>query len=564
MILEDLDSKEQIFKDFFEWLFDDSKITAKEIQLEKEVDITLAPYYLDSNIYYPKQFKNFFETRAMKRLERVSQVSLAIDLNPNLYQNRLEHSKGVYYRKLEEMVYNFQDYKWRQKVEKENLKLYLIAELIKMAGHDIGHFPFSHAFEEQVFHCHGIHEEAGKKIMLEDPEIINVLNIISPDLPEILEELYNIKFWNFSEHDESNYDVDRLDYIQRDSLYWGTPINLPHLKYKTVSVKTDEAGKVLKNTDNSILVTSSSDKTIDVYSYSDLSKIEKLLELREDGYKNKIYMVPYSHIRESSIGVFFNSLLETPSNCGNELINYINTVKNTDIKNIDLNLLLNWDDIKVYSEIIDIAQNHENGNIRKLATLVIPKLNGFLNFIYSCINLKSPQKQYTDSEKDFLRKVKKIIYGNNELSQNMKNQNFIAENTLYVENPSSEYNDEILQYFLSNQLILKQNCKIKAYNPNNPIYIKNLDGKIYELSQHPKRKFDWKTRISYNKSLYTYIPYLKFKGVSDKEIELIKNKFQQLGQIGQNFNFTEHKCVVNMQPLQNGHNFSKVFKELEL
>ena len=251
-------------------------------------------------------------------------------------------------------------------------------------------------------------------------------------------------------------------------------------------------------------------------------------------------MVPYSHIRESSIGVFFNSLLETPSNCGNELINYINSVKNTDIKNIDLNLLLGWDDIKVYSEIIDIAQNHENENIRKLATLVIPKLNGFLNFIYSCINLKSPQKQYTDSERDFLRKVKKIISGNNELSQNMKNQNFIAENTLYVENPSSEYNDEILQYFLSNQLILKQNCKIKAYNPNNPIYIENLDGKIYELSQHPKRKFDWKTRISYNKSLYTYIPYLKLNGLSDKEIELIKNKFQQLGQIGQNFNFTEH------------------------
>lgn len=61
MKLEDLDSKEQIFKDFFEWLFDDSKITAKEIQLEKEVDITLAPYYLDSNIYYPKQFKNFLK-----------------------------------------------------------------------------------------------------------------------------------------------------------------------------------------------------------------------------------------------------------------------------------------------------------------------------------------------------------------------------------------------------------------------------------------------------------------------------------------------------------------------
>ena len=120
MKLEDLSSKEQLLNDFFTWLFDDKRVVNKEIQLEKEVDISLAPFYLDPNIYFPKQFKSFFETKAMQRLGKVSQVSLAVDLHSNLYHNRLEHSKGVYYRKLEEMVYNFQNPEWMKKVEKEN------------------------------------------------------------------------------------------------------------------------------------------------------------------------------------------------------------------------------------------------------------------------------------------------------------------------------------------------------------------------------------------------------------------------------------------------------------
>ena len=57
MKLEDLNSKEEIFREFFTWLFDDSRIKNKEIHLEKEIDISLSPYYLDPNIYFPKQIK---------------------------------------------------------------------------------------------------------------------------------------------------------------------------------------------------------------------------------------------------------------------------------------------------------------------------------------------------------------------------------------------------------------------------------------------------------------------------------------------------------------------------
>ena len=39
--------------------------------------------------------KKFFETKAMKRLGRISQLGLAINNFPNLYHSRLEHSNGV-------------------------------------------------------------------------------------------------------------------------------------------------------------------------------------------------------------------------------------------------------------------------------------------------------------------------------------------------------------------------------------------------------------------------------------------------------------------------------------
>ena len=182
---------------------------------------------LISNIYYPSQIKAFFDSKPMQRLSRITQLGLVASENPNMYQNRLEHSKGVYYRKLEEFFYNFQNPEWIKYIEDNNFKLYLIADLIKIAGHDIGHLPYSHALEEQLLGKRGAHEVIGRRIMLESSEIQSLLYSISSELPKIMEELYNGNVLNFSEHDESNYDNDRLDFLTRDSLYNGFFTYLP-------------------------------------------------------------------------------------------------------------------------------------------------------------------------------------------------------------------------------------------------------------------------------------------------------------------------------------------------
>lgn len=164
--LENIQDKKKIVEQFFKWVFD-----KENIELVEEIDLSLAGYYYDPNIYYTKEIAAFFDTQAMKRLGKVSQLGLMVSENPNCYHSRLEHSKGTYNRKLEELIYLTSDERYKMFIEQNNLKPYLIAELIKEAAHDIGHLPLSHIMEIKVVGRREFHEDIGKRILLEDKEI---------------------------------------------------------------------------------------------------------------------------------------------------------------------------------------------------------------------------------------------------------------------------------------------------------------------------------------------------------------------------------------------------------
>lgn len=531
MNLQDLKTKELLIKDFYIWLFDDSRISDKAIDLIKEVDLTLARDYLDPNIYFPRQIANLLDTTAFKRLGRISHLGLANNVYPNLYHNRLEHSKGVYNRKLEEMLYNFQNPPWKKYIEDNNMKLYLLAELIKMLGHDIGHLPFSHAMESKLLTYHGAHEVIGQRIMLEDPEIQSILNKISPELPNHLKSLYNSHILNFKEHDESNLDVDRHDYICRDNLYFGTPCNIPYEQYESIS----------KN-----------GSTIDVYKSSSLPNIENLLELRRLGYE-KIYSNPLVYIREACLKVFVDCFEKTNSSVGINLRNYINYLKTTNLNEIDLSEYIKWDDISFYSEILDIIDKHEDMNIRLLAAMCIPNIEAFLNMMYSHLQVRESEKNYSPEDKIFLQKLKRFILSTDELHRAIKQPNFIKDNTLVF----SEFPD-----FIEPFLISSSKLRIKAYKSSEPIHVKDDSGEIYELSEHPNRNCDWDKRNSETDVIYAYIPYLKLNGVSDEDINRLKDISFNFENPDYNIDTINYKSITNMQPLQTGHSLEDTFLEL--
>ena len=548
MRLEDVENKQEVLHDFFIWLFNDDRINNKSISLTGEVDLSLCHDYMDPNIYYPNQIKAFFDSVPMKRLSRISHLGLVANENPNMYHNRLEHSKGVYYRKLEEFFYNFQNPEWVKYIEDNNLKLYLIGDLIKMAGHDIGHPPYSHAMEEQLLGRRGAHEDIGKKIMLEFPEIQSILSSISTELPKIMEELYNNKVLNFSEHDESNYDNDRIDFLTRDSLYNGSYNYLSVQPYESVRINIDENGMPICNSDCSIPEDSSGNSCIDVYDFSSLQEVEKALELREKQYK-EIYMSPKVQAFEHSLQDFIEAFLSTESDVGINLRNYFMSLKNSDIENLDLNTFVNFDEITLYSELLDIAESHENANVRDLAIMIIPRLDAFLNIIYSHLQVYSKTRKYSDSDKTFLQKVKRIIIGNSQTSINLRNKNFLNDNIIFL------HDDE--NSILGNQqdLISSYNYSLKTYNISEPIYVRDVCGKIFELSKHPNRKCDWDKRKVLLHSNFVHIPFLRFEGVTEDIIGNLRNltKSYQCPEI------SFKNLVVNMHPLQVGHNMEDTF-----
>ena len=564
--LEDIDTKENLIQDFYRWLFDDNNVFDKSVILEKEVDISLAPYYTDPYIYYPKQIANFFNTKAMQRLGRISQLALANDIYPNIYHSRLEHSKGVYNRKLEEFLYHFQDSNWRKHIEENHLKLYLLADLIKMAGHDIGHLPLSHLMETEILSYRGAHEDLGKRIMLEDPEIQNILLKISPKLPDILNNLYNKHIMNFKEHDESNFDVDRCDYVSRDYLYFGLPIHLPYSHYESISVELDLNSKPIENNDGSIKTSNNSKRKIDVYDEKQLPIIERLLEKRLDGYR-LIYSNPLVFAHEKTINAFFKAFKLKSQLFNSDLKTLISDFKDKGIDKIDLEKLLKWDDIKLYSEIINIAENHPDPNVRDLATMTIPNMEAFLNMIYSHLDLKNHSKQdLSTQDLKFLQKIKSLIISNSNLGKNLKNPNFTDENTIFFDEPTSK----VLQCKLhSITPTLKNDSSLinthlifqRAYSSDEPIYIRDSNGKIYELSKHPKRKYDWNNISINSHSNFAYIPYLRLCGISENII----SKLQNISTGVSTYSIPKETYFpkVNMQPLQVGNSLESYFSKLD-
>lgn len=557
MKLENLESKEQVFNDFFSWLFEDSRVISEDIHMEKEIDLTLVSYYKDANIYFPMPIFNFFNTTAMKRLGRISQLDLAIDIYPNAYHNRLEHSKGAYYRKLEELFYNYQNKSWREYISNHQLKLYLIAELIKVAGHDIGHFPLSHAMEQQLFSCHGAHEVITKRIMLEDLEINSLLISISPDLPDILKELFEKDILNFKEHDESNYDIDRLDYLSRDSLYSGYPEFLPFLNYESVKVDLNSLGLPVENNDNSISTSGEGTSCIDVYDYSSLSDIEHFLELRTKKYQD-MYFASQTCIREETIGAFFNAFNKLPSQCGANLRKFITNSKSTNLSELDLNSFLEWDDIKFYQEVLDVAEHHENPNVRDLSKMTLPNMESFLKLLYSHLQIRTKGTNYSPSDYEFLKNIKRIIQSNDSFATDLKNVNFLNYNTIIF--PPDKPLPIQFANLIHRGLISSYTSKIVTYKSSNPLYIRDESGKIFELSKHPNRKCNWENKVITINSKYTYVPVLRENGVSEEIIDSLrcfctgKNTFSDSQQdFGYSF---------NMNPLQVDKNIEDVFLEI--
>ena len=143
-----------------------------------------------------------------QRLNRINQLGLASVVYPGARHTRFQHSLGAFHLMTEAV---------RSLQEKGNFIFDSEAEAVEAAilMHDIGHGPFSHVLEDTLIH--GIsHEDISLLMMEEINKCFNgqlnlAISIFKGDYPKnFLHQLIS-----------SQLDMDRLDYLRRDSFYTG-------------------------------------------------------------------------------------------------------------------------------------------------------------------------------------------------------------------------------------------------------------------------------------------------------------------------------------------------------
>ena len=143
-----------------------------------------------------------------QRLNRINQLGLASVVYPGARHTRFQHSLGAFHL-MSEAILNLQ--------QKGIFIFESEAEAVEAAilMHDIGHGPFSHVLENTLIH--GIsHEEISLMMMEEINHSVNgqlnlAISIFKGNYPKnFLHQLIS-----------SQLDMDRLDYLRRDSFYTG-------------------------------------------------------------------------------------------------------------------------------------------------------------------------------------------------------------------------------------------------------------------------------------------------------------------------------------------------------
>ncbi len=170
--------------------------------------------------------RQIIDTSPFRRLARVSQLGLVSLVYPGATHSRFEHSLGVYRMALLFLRRLSTDSRFAASVSKRDAELLIVSALL----HDIGHYPYCHAIEDMGLPDLANHECLAEKWLLNseltdalykgweiDPnQVLDLLN--ARDASSKGRILHSIL--------TGPIDIDKMDYLYRDSLHCGVPYGM--------------------------------------------------------------------------------------------------------------------------------------------------------------------------------------------------------------------------------------------------------------------------------------------------------------------------------------------------
>jgi HD superfamily phosphohydrolase len=167
--------------------------------------------------------RQLIDTADFRRLARISQLGLVSLVYPAAIHTRMEHSLGVYRLALLYLKRLAHDERFARAIAPRDAELLIVAALL----HDLGHWPFCHPIEDIRLPAVPTHELFANSFLLEG-EIADVLRddwgVHPRDIVALLSEKpRDARSRILRSLLSGPIDIDKMDYLQRDSLHCGVP-----------------------------------------------------------------------------------------------------------------------------------------------------------------------------------------------------------------------------------------------------------------------------------------------------------------------------------------------------
>ena len=182
------------------------------IRIPNQIDVPVTP-----------RIKNLIDTPEFQRLKKISQLGMVSFVYPAATHSRFEHSLGVYRNSLLFLRQFAEQPEFNSLVSKRDAEILILASLL----HDVGHWPYCHPIEDielegipshEVFATRYLERDSiSQKIQeqwgIEASEVLSVINRKrETPVQAILSSILS-----------GPIDIDKMDYLYRDSLHAGVP-----------------------------------------------------------------------------------------------------------------------------------------------------------------------------------------------------------------------------------------------------------------------------------------------------------------------------------------------------
>ncbi|MEM1226927.1 MAG: metal-dependent phosphohydrolase [Planctomycetota bacterium] len=211
----------------------DSSAGSSRLRLPPSIDVRLTPRVIQ-----------MMDTPTMKRMRQVSQLGLVSLVYPGATHSRWEHSLGVYGAAIELLTHLRRDERFVRFATRDGRDAGRAAEAFLLAAllHDAGHWPFCHPIEDMGAlpdgHAALPHEQRVETLLRQDamttawsPWRCSRDDVMSILHPASLTQRRRDGDVQLADDEVAFYasclsgpiDIDKLDYLQRDSLHAGVP-----------------------------------------------------------------------------------------------------------------------------------------------------------------------------------------------------------------------------------------------------------------------------------------------------------------------------------------------------